>query len=174
MEYLMKAGVLYSGEKPAAYLKGDFCGPEKRIFQEDGKELFRAWIQYRKKEGKSAGDIRNKQYILTDAEGHRIASAAPGYAEGEDPDTLGWPVYRLPQADHADLTLEKTSYRMIMENSQNYVVTELSGKEVIRILHNGIAGGWRFRAASCFTPALLCGIFVFCRYLEQENDFSVV
>ena len=35
-------------------------------------------------------------------------------------------------------------------------------------------GGWLFHDDHGFAPEVLCGIFAFCRYIEQENEFLIV
>ena len=41
-------------------------------------------------------------------------------------------------------------------------------------MHRGIAGGWTLEDNCGFSPEMLCGIFIFCRYIEQENEFMIV
>ena len=65
-------------------------------------------------------------------------------------------------------------YTLCMENEQNYIVLDDSNTEVIRIVHKGITGGWKIENGRDFSPEVLCGVFIFCRYIEQENEFLMV
>ena len=44
-------------------------------------------------------------------------------------------------------------------------------QSVMQIFHRGIVGGWNIEAMDNFAPEIICGIFVFCKYIEQENEF---
>ena len=61
-----------------------------------------------------------------------------------------------------------------MHNSQNYSLINAHNSEVLRIMHKGIAGGWAVEDICGFVPEIICGIFIFCRYIEQENEFLIV
>ncbi|MCI6377313.1 MAG: chromate transporter [Clostridiales bacterium] len=63
---------------------------------------------------------------------------------------------------------------LVMQSIQNYVLTAQSGRAVVQILHKGLAGGWSIEADDKFPPEIICGIFLFCRYIEQENEFNIV
>lgn len=65
-------------------------------------------------------------------------------------------------------------YRLNMWNSQNYCLGKSAGEEAVRIFHRGLAGGWDIEAADEICPEIICGIFIFCRYIEQENEFPIV
>ncbi|MBC8576279.1 hypothetical protein H8717_07655 [Oscillospiraceae bacterium BX1] len=65
-------------------------------------------------------------------------------------------------------------YLLTMHNSQNYSLTNNDNSEVLRIMHKGIVGGWTVEDHCGFAPEILCGIFAFCRYIEQENEFLIV
>lgn len=96
-------------------------------------------------------------------DGSICAVGCPEYAEGDNPDVIGWPVCRLPRVDHAKLTMDQNEYKIIMHNSQNYAVTDTKGTEVLRIMHKGITGRWSIEDDHKFKPELICGMFVFCR-----------
>ena len=65
-------------------------------------------------------------------------------------------------------------YLLTMHNSQNYSLINAHNSEVLRIMHKGIAGGWAVEDICGFVPEIICGIFIFCRYIEQENEFLIV
>ena len=71
-------------------------------------------------------------------------------------------------------TMNGEEYLLTMHNSQNYSLINAHNSEVLRIMHKGIAGGWAVEDHSGFTPEIICGIFIFCRYIEQENEFLIV
>ncbi|NBH82291.1 hypothetical protein D7X88_04200 [bacterium C-53] len=80
----------------------------------------------------------------------------------------------MPRVDHAKVVFNKNEYLLTMQNNQNYILSDKFDKAVIQIFHRGLVGGWNIEVMSDFLPELICGIFVFCRYIEQENEFLVV
>lgn len=68
----------------------------------------------------------------------------------------------------------ETEYVLTMHNSQNYSLMDTNDLEVLCIMHKGIAGGWMVESNCGFAPEIICGIFTFCRYIEQENEFLIV
>ncbi len=40
-----------------------------------------------------------------------------------------------------------------------------------RLVHNISGGGWNVEADPVFSPFILMGLFIFCRYLDRENEF---
>lgn len=174
MNYTMKAGALYQGEKMLARLKGSFSGPEKNIFLGDGTRILRTNIRHLDVPAKKTGDVRFKRYIILDENGKERAAAEPGYAEGDAPDTVGWPVCRMPRVDHARFLYGKDEYILSARNNQAYFLTDSAGKNVVQIFHRGLIGGWNIEADDAFTPEMVCGIFAFCRYMEQENELLTV
>lgn len=176
MKYTMNAGVLYREPSPCplAKIKSNFLGPTKKIYLQDDAPALKTDICNLNDTDKQLGDVRNRLYILIDRENRRIIEAHPGYAEGEDPNVIGWPICRLPRVDHAQICFRGTMYTLTMHNSQNYSLRDEKGYEILRIMHRGICGGWIFEDDHGFAPEILCGLFVFCRYIEQENEFLVV
>ena len=183
MKYLMKSGVLSCGGKEQALVRGALMGPEKKIYAADGTFLMEAEIRDwsaagRKERGgtPSAGEktkIR-RRYLLWDSEGKECAFAVPEYAAGEDPAVAGWPRCRLPRIDRARLDALDQKYCLIMRDSGHYSLETEDGAVWIRVSHRGLDGGWDIEADGRFSPAFLCGVFIFCRYIEQENEFLIV
>lgn len=64
--------------------------------------------------------------------------------------------------------------RLIMENSQNYVLVNENGRNLVRIIRLGLTGGWNVSTSGRFRPEMLCGLFALCRYMEQENEMILV
>ena len=176
MQYTIKAGVLYKYESQCALarIKSALIGPQRKIFSIAGELLSTADVRYLDESKASSGDVRNREYILTDNGNQLICSARPGYADDDDPNVVGWPICRMPRVDHANIVVNGEEYLLTMHNSQNYSLTNNGNSEVLRIMHKGIAGGWTVEDICGFAPEIICGIFIFCRYIEQENEFLIV
>lgn len=174
MKYTMKAGTLYVQGQIAAKIKSALTGPEKYIFSPEGRLLLRVDIRSLDAPQGRRGDVRFRQYVMTGEGDTSCAMAKPDYAEGDDPVVIGWPCCRVPRVDHAQVQIGDSAYYLVMINSQNYLMSELPGKKVVEIFHRGLAGGWDIEAADELRPELICGIFVFCRYIERENEFLIV
>lgn len=76
--------------------------------------------------------------------------------------------------DRAELTWRKKAYRLEMVSCENYLMKNQQGEVALCVLHRGIAGGWQIECGPEFEPWVICAVFVFCRYLEQENQMVVV
>ena len=175
MQYTIKSGVLYNEtQTDLAKIKSALLGPQRTIFSITNETLLTADIRYLDESKASSGDVRNREYILTGSENRLLGSARPGYADGDDPDVVGWPICRVPRVDHAHVSVGETEYVLTMHNSQNYSLMDTNDLEVLCIMHKGIAGGWMVESNCGFAPEIICGIFTFCRYIEQENEFLIV
>jgi len=176
MKYMLKSGILYNENtsKPLAILKGNFVGPEKEIYSSDHTLVFYTNICPTEETGTPSGDVRSHQYIMQDTFGNAYAIGKPDYAENSNPDVFGWPISHMPRVNHANIYLSNRDYSLVMENSQNYTLSTIDGKLSAQIIYNGLMGGWRFHTYETFSPEDLCGIFAFCRYIEQENEFMIV
>lgn len=176
MNYIMAAGSLYDKYKNKVYvhIKGRFAGPEKKILSADGVLLMQSDICKTNTSDNKTGGICYTEYVLQDEKGNKCAVARPNYAAGEDPAEVGWPINRMPKVDHAQITMEGQEYCLVMQNNQNYTLADHTGNIVLRILHRGLIGGWNIEADNSFSPEIVCGLFIFCRYIEQENEFITV
>lgn len=174
MKYIMRAGALYNQNDMLAQIKGVLVGPEKRIFSADGTLLLQTNIRNLNDPMSKSGNVRFRQYVLTDIEGTECAVAKPDYAKDDDPEAVGWPVCRMPKVDHAQIQMRDNTYFLTMRNDQNYLLENAIGENVVQIFHRGLMGGWDIEANDDFSPEIICGIFVFCKYMEQENEFLVV
>lgn len=173
MQYTIKSGVLYQepSHHPLAKMKRALAGPTQKIYPCEGELILKTEIRYPDTEKAHTGDVRNKEYVLTDGGGNVVASARPGYAQGDDPDVVGWPLCRLPRVDHAKVSMDGTENTLTMHSSQRYTVRNADGVEILRITHRGMEGGWAIEDEYPFPPEIICGMFAFCRYIEQENEF---
>jgi len=174
MKYTMKGGTLCLRETPVMQIKSVFTGPEKAVFSPDGQLLLRTSVRVLDVPREKMGDVRFRRYLLTDSQGREVACAAPDYAADEDPSVFGWPVYRMPRVDHARLSLNGTEYRLVMKDSRNYLLERCPGQAAAKLVHCGLVGGWDIEAEDGLPPELICGVFVLCRYIEQENEFLAV
>ena len=176
MKYMMKAGILYENESQLALarIKSALLGPQRKILSIAGELLLPADARYLDESKASSGDVRNREYILTNNGNQLICSARPGYADGDDPNVVGGPICRMPSVDHANIVVNGEEFLLTMHNSQNYSLINAHNSEVLRIMHKGIAGGWTVEDFCGFVPEIICGIFIFCRYIELENEFLIV
>lgn len=175
MQYLMKSGTLWiPGGGTLCTLQKILFQTEKRVFRNDGTAALRVYMEKSGEAPEKQGDVRFHTYLMEDPQGKRIATAKPAYSPGEDPDIAGWPVCRMPRADRAQLKLRDKSYLLIMLNSQNYVLKDEKDNTVLQVLHRGMIGGWTIEGELAEPPEVLCGLFAFCRYLEQENEMMIV
>lgn len=177
MDFLIKSGTLYwlEGEAygPAlADIRNRLCSSEKHIIA--GEKQFLTQIRTEIPQEEITPGACPKQYLLKNSEGEVLLSGVPRYADGDDPSVVGWPIYRMPRVNSAELLFQGRSGLLKMINSQNYRLTAPSGKVMLTFLHRGIIGGWRLETAEEFPPELLCGIFIFCRYMEQENELTTI
>ena len=175
MRYIMRSGILYQEANCVlAKLRGVFAGSEKRVYRHDGSMVLKTVIREIDKPNVKRADVRSRVYVMLDAEDKEIAVARPDYAEGDDPAVVGWPICRMPRVDHAAVTIHGKQYLLTMQNSQNYTLKDAAGYSVVQIMHRGLAGGWNIDADEIFAPEILCGLFAFCRYIEQENELLIV
>ena len=175
MNYIMKSGCLcneQSGEA-LAKIKSSFSSPSKRIQLSEINTEYHTDIRKPDAPTECSSDVRLREYYLGN-QGNTVMTGRPGYAEGEDPLVTGWPICRLPRVDHAQIRIGGNEYHLAMHNSQNYTLKDKTGYVILQIMHRGLIGGWLFCDDHGFTPEILCGLFVFCRYIEQENEFLLV
>lgn len=174
MTYTMRAGTLYAQGKIVAKIKGTLIGTEKQILSPDGRLLLRTEIHNLNAPPEQQGDVQFREYVMIGEENDPFAIGKPDYAEGDGPMVIGWSCCRMPRVDHAQIQVGNSTYCLVMINSQNYLLKGQPGEVVVEIFHRGLTGGWDIEAADELRPEFICGIFVFCRYIEQENEFLIV
>lgn len=170
MEYLMKDGVLYRGEKePVCRIGGWLCGSRHTISQ--GTAEYQVWAQpLEHPEERCSG----REYCLC---GKKRAAADAGGAQL--PPGTGTGAGRLAAEPHAGggpgrADLAEKDLQSGDGSCENYLMKNRQGEVALCVLHRGIAGGWRIECGPEFEPWAICAVFVFCRYLEQENQMVVV
>lgn len=175
MQFLMKSGTLYGSEGSIlCTLQKILFHMEKKVYSSDGTLALEISMERTGGPPEKQGDVRFHRYVMKEPDGQQIAVANPGYCPGEDPDIALWPVCRMPRADRACLQLRDRDYTLTMLNSQNYILKDTEGQTVLQIVHRGIIGGWIIDTDLPERPEVFCGLFVFCRYLEQENELMIV
>lgn len=178
MNLLLKSGTLYRTDNKAAgpalaNIHNRLFGLEKQIIA--GEKQFLTQIQTKTLTGERNPGAGSRQYLLKNSDGEILLSGVPRYADENDPSIVGQFIYRMPRVSSVELMFQDRSGLLRMINSQNYRLTDPSGKVILTLLRRGIfSGGWNLDAAEEFRPEFLCGIFIFCRYMEQENEFPIV
>lgn len=174
MKYKMKAGVLYQEDTIQGRVEGGLCTRNRSIFSPEGQVLFHAEIREREYVTERGEKIKGHRYVMDTPDGQCYASAQPDYTPWEMAETGKLPANRIPKIDYAWLNLQDQKYVLIMGNSCTYRLLMMSGKKMVQINHCGIGGGWVVETWKDFPPAFLCGLFVFCRYLERENELLLI
>ena len=176
MNYIMKLGMLYveNSTKDLAKIKSAIIGAEKNIYIHENELIAKTNIRNLEQKGGNSGDVRFREYVMLDTEGNVIVSGRPDYAKGENPDEAGWPAVRVPRVDHAEIYIKKKKYILEMHSCQNYSLKDCRGKIILQVMHKGICGGWNLVTDYDFVPEIICGLFLFCRYIEQENELLII
>lgn len=171
MNYYIHFGKLYLRKKNQqeiclCYIKGPFYSTNKTIISSKDNSILKAEIEQKQKDGK----LDSRKYLLKDEADHIIAEGHPEYAEGADP----WPVSHAPRVNRLHINMQDSTYELKMLNSQNFVMKDQKDCSVMEIIHNDIGGGWNTVIYKDFDSCIVMGMFVFCRFLDKENEFMVV
>ncbi len=167
MKYIVQAGSLYQidngrpGTKLAC-IKSPYYPVQKTILSPDGRVKLYADIQA----SGSSGKIRERCYTLKDPLNQVILRGTPGSASHITINT--------PRIDHVKIDTKHKAYVLTMKSSQECRLVDEDNWKVAEILHNGTEGGWKIEAEPLFTPYVLMGLYIFCRYLDKENEFITV
>ena len=176
MNYILKLGILYeeSSTKDLAKIKSAIIGAEKNIYLHGNEWIAKTNIRNLNQNETHSGDVRFREYVMVDKEKRIMILGYPDYAKGENPDEVGWPAVRVPRVDHAEIYIEEKKYILEMHNSQSYSLLDCTGETILRIMHRGICGGWNLVTDCKFMPEIMCGLFLFCSYIEQENELLII
>ncbi len=171
MKYNIKSGILsrYDSGTPLARIKNTFLGSKKEIHMNSDERVYTV-----EAEGGENNILNLKSYVLKHTNEKEILIAYPEYAKDEDPEIEGWPLCRNPRVDRAIVMKGSDSFLLVMNNNQNYSFYDAEGKILLQVMHKGIGGGWVVDTVCGFSPEEICAIFIFCRYIEQENEFFSV
>ena len=78
LNYIMKSGIIYAGDKALARVKNDFTGSKRRICSMGGEVLLSARVVCT---GEEPGDVRSHRCVMADADGGTVGAVNPEYAE---------------------------------------------------------------------------------------------
>lgn len=173
MNYCMKSGVLYSAEDHTvkARIKSAFSNPDSLISLPGSEGTYKATVFSSLPQSE---DVRNYTYVMTDPLDHTLLKASPDYAPGALDTAAPAPLHRIPRVDHAAVSMNGESFELKMHDSTHYSLQNALAHPVMELNHRGVTGGWNITAENTLSPAILCGLYIFCRYIEQENEFYVV
>lgn len=178
MNLLLKSGTLYRTDNKAsgpalANIHNRLFGLEKQIIA--GEKQFLTQIRTDIPTGERTPGVCSRKYLLKNSDGEILLSGVPKYGDENGPSIVGQFVYRMPRVNSAELMFQDRSGLLRRIDSQNYRLTDSSGKVILTLLRRGtFSGGWNLDAAEELGPEFLCGIFIFCRYMEQENELPIV
>ena len=169
MRFTMRRGVLSTGadRKVCAVLRGVCFKSEKRVFSYDGTLALRTDARRSEISG-------TREYVMLTSDSTECATARPRYSTKDDPDRAGWPIARAPYMDHVHLFWEGYEYRLTMDRSQNYLLSDTSHAPAAQFHCRGMLSGWDVEARDGFTAELLCDVFAFGQYLREENKLYIV
>lgn len=173
MNYYIKSGVLYASDDNSvkARIKSAFSTLSSLITLPGSEATFKTSVS---SSDPKSEDVRNLTYMMTDALERPLMVAAPDYAPEALPLASPAPLHRVPRVDHAAVSMNGEQYALTMLDSAHYTLKNARDKALMTLSHRGITGGWNISADSSLSPAVLCGLYNFCRYIEQENDLFVV
>lgn len=171
MRYVMRSNVLYqeSGQEPLGKIKNALFGPRKTVSAPGLDAALKADILQEEGTALAQRDVRSLKYVLTDEGGQTIASAVPGYSPREDPSEMGWPAFRAPEVDHASVLVGDRSYLLTRRGANNYLITD-ENAAVLRARRKSMSSAWSIESDAGFPAEIICGLYIFCRYIEHENE----
>ncbi|MCD7845574.1 MAG: hypothetical protein LUG57_06965 [Oscillospiraceae bacterium] len=171
MLYVMKSNVLYGerGQKPLGKIKDALFGPRKTVSRPDSAVTLKADILQEEQTPSQRRDVREMKYVLTDDSGQALASAVPGYSQREDPSVMGWPAFRGPEVDHAAILVGDKRYLLTRQGADDYLLTDERGA-VLRAQRKSMSSAWNIESDAGFPAEIICGLYIFCRYIEHENE----
>ena len=176
MKYILKSGLLMNEkeEKILAQIKPILIGWNKEIFSTDGTMLLNTTVETDVSLARINGDVRSRKYIMYDNAGKELAFAHPYYDDRNNPDIKGWPACYIPKVNLAKIQYMDMEYILTRHDNTYYTFITKENKIAITIKHRGINGGWTIEANDKLTPQIICGFFIFCKYLERENEFILI
>ena len=170
MKYYLKSQIFYDEKNNRrAYIQSTPTYLKSYIRDSDGNEMLTAELRMN-----SSHDARRHEYLLTDSNLKTVASARPYYAESDTPEIYGWPFCRTPEIDNLSLKVNENSYEIVRIGYPKYEIRDSLGNLVLGLSYSLIARQWNVYADNHFTEAIICGIILFCQYLEFENDVIIL
>lgn len=172
----LKFGILFTpdGTERCAQIKSTILGARKKIFVFGNHTHYETSIRIMDIPAHQSGDVRCRIYTLKTNAGDVLMTASPNYSYGYDPDVDGWPICHAPQVDHAYVEIKGRTHLLTMHNRRNYTLATENGTIWARIYKNTFSVKWTISISNRLSPELICGLYIFCRYLERENEFIVI
>lgn len=116
--------------------------------------------------------FENTAYVLVSAQGGgRRATGRPAYNESVDVTQLHTYLVKPPLADRMTLCLDGAADKLLLHIQMNGSATLSKEDQAVcgTVKHLG-GGGFSVDLKRCEDTLLLCGIFLFIRYLLKENE----
>lgn len=115
MKYLMRSGALLNEAGALVCRLQRFpLSTQKQIYHSNGTLALQVEIRQKQTTPENRDQAWHHDYIMASPQGDSIIRAQPDYAQGEDPRQIGWPLCRMPRVDHADISLNREQYRLVM------------------------------------------------------------
>lgn len=168
MNYLIKSGNLYQidngrpGSKLAC-LKTPFYSVKKTILSPDGEVRLIADVQH----SENTGKIPKCTYTLMDPLNQVVLTGYPTYNKN-------YIALNAPRINHIKLFMNHKIYELSMKDNLECNLVDQSNYNIANLVHNKKGGGWLLKADPVFSPYILMGLFLFCRYLDKENEFIMI
>ena len=120
--------------------------------------------------------FENTAYVLVSAQGGgRLATGRPAYNESVDVTQLHTYLVKPPLADRIALCLDGTADKLLLRVQMNGSATlSMEDGSVCGTVKRLEKGGFSVDLKQCEDTLLLCGIFLFTRYLLKENESILI
>ena len=165
VDYRLHRSILTEGARPLARITARHSkGGARQILLPDGELALSFRVRRR-----AAGWGLPAEYVLENARGERVGCARPGYAEHTLTGILTSPC-RPALVDHAAVELYQRSYLLRRERYGQYSLFDTAGALLARFNVRRFLSGWQLKTDVRFSPEILCGLVLLCKYLEWEND----
>lgn len=159
MRYTLKSGILFTeNQQPVARISTESIGSVRTIALAQTGAVFCTRIQNHALGTEKSAAAQFHEYLLEDDSGKILLRAQPVFLPKAAPSRI----------DHAQLHLYGAAFRLVMADRQHYYLEDSSGRRPWQLVHRGLVGGWCMDTRLPCSAQILCGLFLFCRYLEQE------
>ena len=172
MMYTMKSGLLTRDGSELCRIISSLSGAERSILSPLGDLIAKTLVRFLPADSSSC-PVSEKEYSLLDSAGNVLIKARPDCAPDEG-DKKSSGSLRLPKVDRAAVYMRNEVCIFTMESPRLYILRFDDGHKVLSVTHRGITGGWDIDCSEDFSPEEICGLFIFCRYIEKENEFLIV
>lgn len=182
MRYHIHFGSLYAhsdGQEESClyYIKPPVYSQNKLISAYDGTDEFSVEMD----ENAPGVQTLVHRYLLKNRNGEVLLEGQPGCGFDSRislqtaPQAFSQTFPRPSRADHVRISSPSSQTEisgiLLMQNSQNFILTAPDGHKTMELIHNGASGGWNICADDTLSAVLVMGVFLFSRYLDKENEF---